>query len=222
MNKSYKLILNRHLGVFQVAPETAKAAGKGSGIIGTGARLRPLAQAVLLALLGSSSLAMAAPGNCPLIGTGTLSGACQGDSGMPAPAASEDPAGAGTAAATGSGYDYTSSADLTGGQGGAGGTSTTGYGRAGGVGGAGLSGAGSFINNATITGGAGGGWWRRHAGLQCRKRWCGRCRRGRIGPVAEQPGLGHRWCRWHSRLQHPHGLHVPRKRRHWRCSRERQ
>lgn len=156
MNKSYKLILNRHLGVFQVAPETARSAGKGSGTIGTGARLRPLAHAVLLALLGSSPLAMAASGSCTLVGTGTLSGVCQGDSGMSAPGASGDPGGSGTAAATGSGYDYSSSATLVGGGGGQGGNSEAGIGSAGGAGGAGLSGAGRFINNASISGGAGG------------------------------------------------------------------
>lgn len=157
MNKSYKLILNRRLGVFQVAPETAKAAGKGSGTIGTGARLRPMAQAVLLALLGSSPLAMAASGACTLSGTASLNGgSCQGDSGMPAPGASNASGGDGTAAAQGSGYDYTSSATLVGGSGGQGGDSEMGASGSGGAGGAGLSGAGHFINTASIRGGAGG------------------------------------------------------------------
>lgn len=156
MNKSYKLILNRHLGVFQVAPETARSAGKGSGTIGAGARLRPMAQAVLLTLLGSSSLAMAAPGSCTLTGSGTLSNTCQGDSGLSAPGASNSPGGNGTAAATGSGYDYSSDATLVGGAGGNGGNSEVGVGGAGGAGGTGLSGAGRFVNNGSISGGAGG------------------------------------------------------------------
>lgn len=49
MKKAYRLIKNRHSGLVQVAPETAKAHGKGKTLkVGAGATaVRPMSGAVL-------------------------------------------------------------------------------------------------------------------------------------------------------------------------------
>lgn len=151
MNKNYKLVFNRRLGAMQMAPETA------SRSLG-GQVLKPLAAAVMLALLGSVQHAYALPGSCVLSGSGPWSTACAGNAGSPGgPGAFAvgDPGGPGGDAATGSGFDLDSAQNFTGGNGGAGGNKT--QGGTGGTGGAGLR-ADTFelINRGTIRGGDGG------------------------------------------------------------------
>lgn len=116
-------------------------------------RQHRLAQAIVLALLGSSPLAMAAPGPCTLSGSGSFSTSCQGLTGSTG--------GAGGDAATGSGFDLELDNTVTflGGTGGAGSADSGGvsYGGKGGAGGAGLSGNSfTLTNNASVNGGTGG------------------------------------------------------------------
>ena len=151
MNKNYKLVFNRSLGAMQVAPETA------SRSLG-GQVLKPLAAAVMLALLGSVQHAHALPGSCVLSGSGPWSTACAGNAGSPGGpgfAAIATSGGPGGDAATGSGFDLDSAQNFTGGNGGAGGNNTVAGN--GGTGGAGLR-ADTFqlINRGTIRGGDGG------------------------------------------------------------------
>lgn len=177
MNRNYRLVWNSSLGKLQVAPETSGSGGGSHAASGAGARQRPLAQAVLLALLGSSSLAMAAPMTCNLGGQSSFSGTCEGSAGVTGTTASFPglpgmPGGTGAAGlSAGSGVSFTNSGSITGGTGGTGGTGATGMsgivlgangfiggtGGAGGVGGAGVSGSGFTLRNSgSITGGAGG------------------------------------------------------------------
>ena len=151
MNKSYKLVFNRSLGAMQVAPETASRSQGGQVI-------KPLAGAVMLALLGSVQYAYALPGSCALSGSGVWSTACAGDSGAPGDAgfaAIATSGGTGGDAATGSGFDLESAENFSGGDGGTGGNNTVAGN--GGAGGAGLRGdTFQLINRGSIYGGDGG------------------------------------------------------------------
>lgn len=156
MNKSYKLVFNRALGALQVAPETA-------GNCAGGQVLKPLAGAVLLALLGASPQAMALPGDCDLSAeSGTFASGCNGASGSAGSAGVEvgvngGAGGAGGAAAHGSGFTLTTTGVIEGGAGGAGGSGNSANGGAGGQGGVGLAATGfTLTNQGSIEGGTGG------------------------------------------------------------------
>lgn len=160
MNNNSNFAGRRHLSNLQGASAIART-GSSGGFSGVGFRLKPVAQAVLLTLLGASPLAMAVPGDCTLTGSGAFdgnAGSCVGSTGSDGAffAVVGSNGDAGGAAGTGSGFDLVSSASFFGGNGGAGGDGGT-IGGLAANGGTGISGdVFTLVSNANIQGGAGG------------------------------------------------------------------
>jgi hypothetical protein len=125
MNNNSNFAARCHVDRLQVASVTTRTGHPGV-FRAIGFNLKPMAQAVLLALLGGSPLLIAAPGDCALTGSGAFNGhggTCLGRTGNTGAddAGTGLNGGAGGEAGTGSGFDLVSSASFLGGSGGAGG-----------------------------------------------------------------------------------------------------